>query len=224
MYIYRSTVPSECLHTKNTRIRRPMQHLGTKWAHQPIYKKIYIHTKMPQSTTHGASRAPPPAPPSGGGGPPPPAPWWSSVLPESPKSSENCSSKSPIGCLTIAAGTNEVAMWALQLYIGLFAKLPLTIPGAHGVHFSIRLQPRDQHPIIYITAVPGPLFILSPRGTFFSYPGQVRMHIFTLIKYMLISSILFRYCSLWVFGFHVCRYLIIIHRHNPFRYILSTGM
>jgi hypothetical protein len=51
-------------------------------------------------------------------------------------------SKSPLKTtrpVTIAAGTNEVAMWALQLYIGLFAKLPLTIPGAHGVHFSIRL-------------------------------------------------------------------------------------
>jgi hypothetical protein len=58
-----------------------------------------------------------------------------------------------------------------------FAKLPLTILGAHGVHFSIRLQPRDQHPVIYITAVPGPLFILSPRGTFFIH-GQVHMPIF----------------------------------------------
>jgi hypothetical protein len=37
--------------------------------------------------------------------------------------------------LTVAAGTNEVAMWALQLYICLFAKLPLTIPGAHGIRF-----------------------------------------------------------------------------------------
>jgi hypothetical protein len=45
--------------------------------------------------------------------------------------------------VTIAAGTNEVAMWSLQLYIGLFSKLPLTIPGAHGVHLSIHLQPRD---------------------------------------------------------------------------------
>jgi hypothetical protein len=136
-------------------------------------------------------------------------------------------SKSPLKTarpVTIVVDTNEVAIWALQLYIGLFTKLPLTILGAHSVRFSICLQPRDQHPVIYITIVPGPLFILSPRGTIFSYPGQVRMHIFTLIKYMLISSILFKYCSRWVFGFHVCRYLIIIHRHNPFRYILGTGM
>jgi hypothetical protein len=48
-----------------------------------------------------------------------------------------------------------------------FSKLPLTIPGAQGVHFSNRLQPRDQHPITYITTVPGPLFILSPQGAFF---------------------------------------------------------
>ena len=48
-----------------------------------------------------------------------------------------------------------------------FAKLPLTILGAHGVHFSNRLQPRDQRPATYIMTVLGPLFILSPRGTFF---------------------------------------------------------
>jgi hypothetical protein len=58
-----------------------------------------------------------------------------------------------------------------------FVKLPLTILGARGVHFSIHLQPRDQHPVTYITAIPGPLFILSPRGTFFIH-GQVRMQIF----------------------------------------------
>jgi hypothetical protein len=49
-----------------------MKHLGTKWAHQPIYQKyICINT---WSTTHGASRAPLPAPPSGDGGLPPPVP------------------------------------------------------------------------------------------------------------------------------------------------------
>jgi hypothetical protein len=62
-----------------------------------------------------------------------------------------------------------------------FAKLPLTIPGAHDVRFSSRLQPRDQHPATYITAVPGPLFILSPRGALFSYHGQVRTRIVTFI-------------------------------------------
>jgi hypothetical protein len=72
-------------------------------------------------------------------------------------------------------------MWALQLYIGLFAKLPLTIPGAHDVHFSNRLQPRDQRPATYIMTVPGPLFILSPRGALFSYHGQVRTRIVTFI-------------------------------------------
>jgi hypothetical protein len=99
--------------------------------------------------------------------------------------------------LTVAAGTNEVAMWALQLYIGLLPKLPLTIPEAHDVHFSNRLQPRDQRPATYITVVSGPLFILSPRGTFFSYHGQVRMRIVTFISYMFMFLILFRYCSLW---------------------------
>jgi hypothetical protein len=93
--------------------------------------------------------------------------------------------------LTEAAGTNEVAMWALQLYIGLFAKLPLIIPGAHDVHFSNRLQPRDQHPATYIMAVPGPLFTLSPRGTLFSYHGQVCTRIVIYLNtcsYFLFSS------------------------------------
>jgi hypothetical protein len=62
-----------------------------------------------------------------------------------------------------------------------FSKLPLTIPGAHDVHFSNRLQPRDQRPATYIMAVPGPLFILSPRGAFFSHHGQVRTRIVTFI-------------------------------------------
>jgi hypothetical protein len=83
--------------------------------------------------------------------------------------------------LTEAEGTNEVAMWALQLYIGFFAKLPLTTPGAHGVHFVNRLQPWDQRPTTYIMVVPRPLFILSPRGTFFSYHAQVRTCIVTFI-------------------------------------------
>jgi hypothetical protein len=74
-------------------------------------------------------------------------------------------------------------MWALQLYIGFFAQLPLTIPGAHGIHFSNRLQPRDQHPAAYIMAVPRPLFILGPRGPFFfSHHGQVRTRIFTFLQ------------------------------------------
>jgi hypothetical protein len=126
--------------------------------------------------------------------------------------------------VTIATSTNEVAMWALQLYICLIVELPLTILGALGVHFLIHLHPRDQHPVIYIMTVHGPLFILSPWDAIFSYPDQARMRTFKIIKYMLIYSILVRYCSCQVFGFHVCRYLVIVHQHNPFRYILITGM
>jgi hypothetical protein len=126
--------------------------------------------------------------------------------------------------LTVAAGTNEVAMWALQLYIGFFAKLPPTIPRAHGVHSSNHLQPWDQHPAAYIMAISGPLFTRSPWGAFFPHHGQVRTCIVTFVKYKLIPLILFRYCSLWVFGCYVCRYLLIGHRHHSFRYIFSTGM
>jgi hypothetical protein len=126
--------------------------------------------------------------------------------------------------IAIATGTNEVAMWALQLYIGCFAKLPLSIPGAHDVHSSNRLQPRDQHPTAYIMAVSRPLFILGPRGALFSRYDQVRTRIVTVFKYKLIPLILFRYWSLWVFGCYVCRNMLIGHRHHPFRYISSTGM
>jgi hypothetical protein len=54
-----------------------------------------------------------------------------------------------------------------------FAKLPLIIPGAHDVHFSNRLQPRDQHPATYIMTILGPLFILGPPGRpfFITRPG-----------------------------------------------------
>jgi hypothetical protein len=69
-----------------------------------------------------------------------------------------------------------------------FAKLPLNIPGAQGVHFSNRLQPQDQHPAAYIIAVPRSLFILGPRGApfFISWSSthvhchicQIHAHIF----------------------------------------------
>jgi hypothetical protein len=123
--------------------------------------------------------------------------------------------------LTTTAGTNEVALWALQLYIVHFSKLPDSILGAPGIHFSIHLQPRDQDPVTYTIPFPGPLSILSPRGAFFSYSAQVRM--LTLLNncYMIF---LFRYCSRRVFSFHVCRYLIITPQQYPFRYIIDTGM
>jgi hypothetical protein len=97
-------------------------------------------------------------------------------------------SQSPLNSsrpITIAPSTNEVAMWTLQLYIGLFSKLPLTIPRAPGVHSSICLQPRDQHPVIYIMTVPRPLFILSPRDGIFH----------TLIRYTCACSHLSNTCS-----------------------------
>jgi hypothetical protein len=78
-------------------------------------------------------------------------------------------------------------MWALQLYIGFFSQLPLTIPGAHGIHFSNRLQPRDQHPAAYIMAVPRPLFILGPRGPLFFHIMARYAHAFShFCKYKLI--------------------------------------
>jgi hypothetical protein len=45
-------------------------------------------------------------------------------------------SKSPLKTsrqLTMVAGTNEVAFWALQLYIVHFAKIPCSITGARTI-------------------------------------------------------------------------------------------
>jgi hypothetical protein len=93
-------------------------------------------------------------------------------------------------------------MWAPQLYIGVFAKLPLTIPGAHDVHFSNRLQPRDQHPATYIMTIHGPLFILGPRGAhfFITRPGTHAHHHIYLIHVHICSPIQILFTlGIWLF-------------------------
>jgi hypothetical protein len=72
-------------------------------------------------------------------------------------------------------------MGPTAIYRGFCPKLPLTITGAHDVHFSNRLQPRDQHAATYIMAIPVLVFIPGPPGTHFLHPGQVRTHIVTFI-------------------------------------------
>jgi hypothetical protein len=52
IYISRPLQPSEYLHTKNTYARRPVPHLSTKSAHQPIYNKKgiqYTSIRVPLS-------------------------------------------------------------------------------------------------------------------------------------------------------------------------------
>jgi hypothetical protein len=54
IYIYRPIRPSECLHTKNTCIHRPIQHLGTKTG-SPAYQQKGIHhtsIRVPLSHPH----------------------------------------------------------------------------------------------------------------------------------------------------------------------------
>jgi len=127
--------------------------------------------------------------------------------------------------ITIAAGTNEVAMWALQLYIGFF-------PNFHSPF-------REPTTSIFRTvfshgiSVPLPTSWLS-LGYFSSWAPEAPFFFHVMARYALALShflntssyllILFRYWSLWVFGRYVCRYMIIAHRHHPFRYIFSTGM
>jgi hypothetical protein len=82
----------------------------------------------------------------------------------------------------MAIGTNEVAMWALQLYIVPFAKLPCSITGAWSIYFLICLQPRDQDPATYMVTFPESPSILSLRGEFFSHHAQARMLMFKIIE------------------------------------------
>jgi hypothetical protein len=70
--------------------------------------------------------------------------------------------------LTLAAGTNEMEIWALQLYIVPLPKLPRSFSRASCIRFSIRLWPQDQDPTTYSLIVPEPPSILIPRGAFFS--------------------------------------------------------
>jgi hypothetical protein len=92
-------------------------------------------------------------------------------------------------------------MWALQLYVVLFPQLLDPIPGALSVHFSIRLQPRGQYPVLYIKIVPRPLFILIPREAIFSIPRpgthahvqnyQINACMFDFLQILFTSGILF---------------------------------
>jgi hypothetical protein len=96
-------------------------------------------------------------------------------------------------------------MWALQLYIVPFSKLLDPILGALGVHFSIHLQPRDQHPFIYIKTIPRPLFILNPRGAIFSIPHlgthanvqnhQINACMFDSLQILFTSGVWFFMCA-----------------------------
>jgi hypothetical protein len=117
-----------------------------------------------------------------------------------------------------------VALWGLQLYIVPLSKLPCSITGSLVVHFSIHLQPQDQDPIPYTITSPRSPSILGPRGHIFltSCPGTPA-YIHKLLNYCY-RFFIFRYCSHRVFDFHLYRYLVIMHQHYPFRYIIDTGM
>jgi hypothetical protein len=110
--------------------------------------------------------------------------------------------------ITTVTGTNEVALWAHQPYIVPFSKLPHSVTGAQSLHFLIHSQPRDPGPTIYTFTFPRSSSELGPGEHFshitFRYACSCSKlsnscHMFFII----------RYCSRRVFGFHVCRYLVI---------------
>jgi hypothetical protein len=124
----------------------------------------------------------------------------------------------------MAAGTNEVALWALQLYIVPFSKLPCSITGAQSIHFLIHLQPRDQDPTTYTVTFPRVTIHPRPPGEHFSHITPRYACSCSKLSNNCYMFFIFRYCSRRVFGFHVCRYLVITNQHNPFRYMIDTGM
>jgi hypothetical protein len=112
--------------------------------------------------------------------------------------------------LTTTAGTNEVALWALQLYIvpfpnfqDQFQELRASIFRSIFSH-GIRIPPPTQshslghHP----SSAPGEHFShITPRYACSCSKLSNNCYMFFI----------FRYCSRRVFIFYVCRYLVITH-------------
>jgi hypothetical protein len=113
-------------------------------------------------------------------------------------------------------------MWALQLYIGF---LP-------NFHSSFREPTTSIFRTVFShgISIPPPTSWLSlghfssraPGAPFFHIMARYARalsHLSNTCSYLLF---LFRYCSLWVFGCSMCRYLISISPHHSFRYIYSA--
>jgi hypothetical protein len=154
-----------------------------------------------------------------------PLTWLSQILDRSARTP--VISKSPRKTsrqLTMAAGTNEVALWAPQLYIVPFSKLPRSVTGAQSLCFLIHLQPWDQDPPPTQSHSLGhhPYW---PRGSiFFSHITSRYACSCSKLSNNCHMFFIFRYCSRRVFSFNVCRYLVITTQRNPFRYMINTSM
>jgi hypothetical protein len=111
-------------------------------------------------------------------------------------------------------GTNEVALWAHQSYIVPFSKLPHAITGTQSLCFPIHSQTWDHGISIYI--------VTFPRLSYEVGPGENFSHV--IFRYACVCSklsdscymfFIIIYCSRRVFGFYVCRYLIIANETTP---------
>jgi hypothetical protein len=113
--------------------------------------------------------------------------------------------------ITLAIGTNEVALWALQLYIVPFVKLPGSILGALGNHFSFCLQPRDHYPTTYTISFPRTLSIIIAQGAFSHITLRYTCSCSKLSNNYYMFFI-FRYCSHRVFWFSCVQ---VLGHHTP---------
>ena len=121
------------------------------------------------------------------------------------QSATSCSLNHPISSgsartITVAAGTNEVAMWALQLYIGLFPNFhsPFREPTvsifqsvfSHGI--SILSLHHNSPWVAFHPAPPGRLFFI-PRSTMHahSHTYKIHAHIFNSLQILFTLGIWF---------------------------------
>jgi hypothetical protein len=91
--------------------------------------------------------------------------------------------------LTMAAYTNEVALWAPQPYIVPFSKIPHSVIGAKSLCFSINFQTQDQGSTIYIVTFPGSSSKLDNGGAFFSHHAKVCMLMLKNYQIIVICSL-----------------------------------
>jgi hypothetical protein len=124
----------------------------------------------------------------------------------------------------MTAGTNEVAMWALQLYITPFAKIPHAITGSQGLYLLIYSHQQDQDPATHTVTFPESPSIPGPWGCIFltSHLGthvHVQNYQITFIHSLSSFIVHIGYSILMCAGTWSSKI-----KNNPFRYMIDTGM
>jgi hypothetical protein len=116
--------------------------------------------------------------------------------------------------ITIAMGTNEVALWAHQPYIVPFSKLPHSVTGAQSLCFRSILSHGIMVPPSTQSHSLGHHLNLAP-GEHFSHVTSRYACSCSKLSDSCYMFFIIRYCSRRVFGFYVCRYLVITNDATP---------